>query len=256
MKKIIILLLIIVLSFCCISVVEANMTDDELIAFFNEADDAAAYLTWHYQPWPYREDPVEAYEAGRVITVGEGANSRSYRPTNGQFHTMEDLKTYYLTWFSPSMIDKLMEVNEKYGAFREFDGKLYYTEDQMLFGSGLFDSTCKFEISRKGSDRIVMRYYPTYNASENSYPQINEDRSVYYDYVLEKNEDGKFVFTDFTETIYFYKSKNLNYRITNPYTDKAPFGENPQTADAPFVSVCLLALAALGAAVVIGRKKR
>ena len=112
--------------------------------------------------------------------------------------------------------------------FIEHDGILYYDLYFVPFFVGDYPKK-EFSIKENTGQRVV------YSMKISRY-----DNSAEYDYILEKQANGSWIFTK------YHYSNDVIISLEN---------NNPQTSDAPLIAVCALALSALAAAVVL-RKKR
>lgn len=139
--------------------------------------------------------------------------------------TKAKMKSYLMRFFTEEKADEIMD---KDMPFREGDnGYLYIFHRGIRWLPGIYISEpSDHEIVSKTDKRIVLRVFPL----KSEYPD------EYYDYVLEKNADGNWIFTNYI---------NFRYIIDQ---------DNPDTPDAPVIAVCVFALSSAAAAVLVKKK--
>ena len=196
MKRVSILVLLILLMF---SVSVFGQDDFE---HFNEAERAYSWFTSYTVFSGNIDFESPTIEIDDVL----------YHRVDNSFGSINEVKEYLLTLFSPEIVDDLLS-REKDGSklFIEKDGKLYYTLDVV----GQNDYTIgerNFSIKEETDKKIV--YELEYNMVEH----INGEKviydTVYLEYVYEKNEEGSFVFTEFTLPV-----TKWHFMDINPSTD-------------------------------------
>ena len=204
----------------------ADIGADELYSLLNEATGIAGAFNGSSRVF-------HDYDENDTRTVTSNGRECEYARLKGDVDTMQKLKEKLAVYFSQSIADYYMSVNERVRCIAEFDGKLYYLKGYAAqrMNDELDQSNSRIEVI--GSDDGRIRFRLTVSGD------MDEARS--YVYELERR-GGSFFFTDYV----------LPSEIGH---NEVPGTGNPQTSDAPLIAVCALALSALAAAVVL-RKKR
>lgn len=140
-------------------------------------------------------------------------NGKQYYKVDDSFNSINEVKEYLLTQFSPEIVDDLLSRElEGHKLFIEKDGELYYMLS-FVGQNGYRIGERNYSIKEKTDTRIV--YELEYNMVEyySTDDKVIYD-TVYLEYVHEKNEEGKFVFTKFT-----LPATKWHYKVDNPNTN-------------------------------------
>jgi len=220
MKKIIsfgITLIACIVLFC---VSASALSEDEVKELFKKAEEVAAVFYGDGEYY-FNADDMQEYK----FFVND--MERTYFNTK---LTPEQMQEFLETMFSKSAIEEMYSYYGSNGRTRFIvrDGMVYcdcYSYIPLFVGPY---PVKEFSITENTEDRVVYHM----KISRNEY-------YAEYDYILEKQEDGSWIFTQ------YHYSNHVVLRLE----------ENPQTSDASVIAVGALALSALAAAVVL-RKKR
>ena len=235
MRRIISATLIMFFVFTLNAFAVKDMTDEEIKEHFLHA--AWAYAWWCGDSDMDQENElngmtrieypsdVENFIEVQKISDGETFTDKFYIVPFEEINTKEKMRNYLLTFFSSEKVDEIMKNDMPFKEGK--NGYLYKLPGyvRQLSGPQVYEPA-DYEVISRTNKTIVLRVYPDKTRYSDKY----------YDYKLEKNDNGAFVFTNY-----------ISYREILSI-------ENPQTADAPLIAVCAPALSALAAAVVLRKK--
>jgi hypothetical protein len=218
MKKTILSVFMMIICIVLFGVSTKALSENEIKELFDKAEEIAGtyYRDKNYE---FGSDDTEQY------TFFVRGKDRYYFNTKMSPEQMQDLLE---SLFSDTVIKEIISYRGEETRFIERDGTVYYDIYDFPLFVGDYPHK-EFSIKENTENRVV------YSMKISRYGNSTE-----YDYVLEKQADGSWIFTK-----YHYSNDVIISLERN----------NPKTSDAPVIAVCALAVSA-AAAVVFIKKRR
>ena len=162
--------------------------------FFEDSEELYAKFTAYSSPSLDNSNIIEEENAYYLVTDEE-------------FRNFDTLRTELNKYFTPQIVNELLEVKveDKYPLYKEINGKIY------RFGGyisqyGYDRGENNLSIINKTDEKITIHNKIVFRFDDYA---MEQDSIYEYDYILEKDQNGNFKFTNFKLPVSFYGT-NIN----------------------------------------------